>query len=535
LIFSLDPASLRPVLLGASVVLSVLFLPYGLNFYLLMHRAKEYRAPVATSQRKFPVTIQIPIYNERYVVDRIVSACARMAQRYGQGLVQIQVLDDSTDETCEIARAAVERCRREGFDADYVHRPGRRGFKAGALQDALPRAKHPFLAIFDADFVPPEDFLDRVMPHFADSQLGLVQCRWAHLNREYNMVTRAIAIGFDGHHILEQAGRHAANFLINFNGSAGVIRKQALLEAGGWEADTLAEDLDASYRMQLRGWRALYLRDVACAAEVPPSVPAVKKQQERWAAGSIRTFRKLLPAILGDRRLTLGQKVEGLIHLSFYSVHPLMFAAYLLALTAAVMDIRLIEFDWSGAFTGPARQAGVLPDVSLLQALIAYARALGISVVNAISYTPQWVLLNAVIAFCAVSMWIFYANSLRWQGRGVRAEVKSLGALGLIGFGISLSNTLAVAKGLLARSPGVFNRTPKYRIETRGDTWRDKKYQVRVDRVVAMEVAAGLLGALAMAKAVLGSSPNLGIVPILALYTIAYLFVARITVAQGAR
>ncbi len=534
MLFPLDPPVLRTILLSVSVILSILFLPYGLNFYLLMHRAGEYSPPSPPGRRKFPVTIQIPVYNERYVVERIVGACAKVADRYGCELVQLQVLDDSTDETGEIARGVVERYRRDGFDIDYVHRDGRRGFKAGALQDALPRAKHPFIAIFDADFVPPEDFLDRVMPHFADGGLGLVQCRWSHINRDYNFITKAIAIGFDGHHILEQAGRYAANFLINFNGSAGVIRRRALEEAGGWKADTLAEDLDASYRMQLRGWRALYLRDVACAAEVPPSVPAVKKQQARWASGSIRTFRKLLPAIVGDRRLSVGQKAEGLIHLSFYSVHPLMFAAYVLAVTAAVLDIRLIEFDWSTAFTAPARQAGVLPDVSLVEAMIAYAMRFATGMVNAVSFTPQWVLLNVTIFFCAISMWIFYARSLKWQGRDVRSEFKSLGALGLIGFGISLSNTLAVAQGFFGRSAGVFNRTPKYRIESRNDTWQDKKYQVKVDKVVMMELAAGTLGALSIAKAVLSPSPNLGILPILFLYTTAYLYIARISMSQGA-
>jgi cellulose synthase/poly-beta-1,6-N-acetylglucosamine synthase-like glycosyltransferase len=528
-----DPQLMRTILLSVSVFLSFLFFPYGLNFYVLMRRAAEYKAPTPKDKRRMPVTIQLPVFNERYVVDRLVTACTKMIDRYGRNLVQILVLDDSTDDTTKIAGEVVQRFKKQGYDIDFIHRENRDGFKAGALQNALPQTKHPFIAIFDADFVPPDDFLDRVMPHFSDEQLSMVQTKWGHINRNYNMVTKAISIGYDGHHLLEQTGRYAANYLLNFNGAAGIIRRAALEQAGGWQPDTLAEDLDLSYRMQLNGWKALYLKDVECLAEIPPTVPAVKKQQSRWASGSIRTFRKLARRVLTDRRLTFGQKLESVIHLSFYSVHPLMLSAYLVAVIASLLDIRLVEFDVGQAVTAATIKAGVQPDLAMFEAIWRYIYGLSAAFWEASLQMPQWVALNITIVFCAVSMWIFYAHALHAQGMRLKGQFKALGALGLIGFGISLSNTIAVAQGIFGRDSGVFNRTPKYRIEQKQDTWRDKKYQIKVDKMVLLEIFAGTLGAVSIIRAYLLA--NYGIIPILALYTVAYLYIARITLKEGAK
>lgn len=542
-----DPATLRAVLLGASVILSVLFFPYGINFYVLMRRAGEYRVPKKESKRKPAVAIQLPIYNERYVVQRLLDSCSKMADDYGRSIVQIQVLDDSTDETTVIAKETVENYRKAGYDIEFVHRDNREGYKAGALQNGLKTCKSPFIAIFDADFVPPKDFLSRVMPYFEDEKLSMAQCKWGHVNRNYNIVTRAIAIGYDGHHVLEQTGRYAANYLLNFNGSAGIIRRASIDDAGGWQPDTLAEDLDLSYRMQLRGWKALYLRDVECLAEIPPTIPAVKKQQARWASGSIRTCRKLIWKLLGDKQLTLGQKLEGLIHLSFYSVHPLMLSAYAIAIIAAMLNIRLVQFDAPSFLSEPLKKAGVYPELSPFQAPVQFISNLGYGIWTYISSLgqslwfatlamPQWVALNLTIAFCAVSMWIFYASALRTQGMRIKGQIQALGALGLIGFGISLSNTIAVAQGVFGRSSGVFTRTPKYRIERTADTWRDKKYQIKVDKIVLLEILAGIIGIISIARAYLSTpTPNWGIMPILFLYTSSYLFIARITMRDTTR
>ncbi|MEM3574865.1 MAG: glycosyltransferase family 2 protein [Candidatus Bathyarchaeia archaeon] len=530
-----DVGLMRSALLGLSAALSILFLPYGLNFYFLMKKASEYYAPKPPIGKRERVTIQLPTYNERYVVARLLKACKEMVDRYGKDLVQILVLDDSTDVTTDILRSLVREMRGEGYDIELIHRDGREGFKAGALQNALKFTKNSLIAIFDADFIPPADFLERIVPYFEDPKVGLVQCRWAHVNRDYNLVTKAIAIGYDGHHIVEQAGRCAGGYLINFNGSAGMLRKEAIIEAGGWQSDTLAEDLDVSYRMQLLGWKALYVRDIECLAEIPPTIPALKRQQSRWASGSIRVFRKLLPRVLLDRRLTLGQKVQAAIHLSYYSVHPLMASAFLIAVVAALFDIRLVEFDWSAVVSESVERAGVRPDVSIYLQVWLYLEGIATSLWKAANYTPHWLLLNVSIFFCAISMWLFYAYALRLQGRSIKEEIKALGALGVIGFGISLSNTVSVMRGFFGRGPGTFARTPKYRIERPSDTWRDKAYQVKLNRMTAAEIGAGLLGICCIMKAYLSPVPNLGIIPILWLYTCAYLYVAKLTIKEAAK
>jgi len=523
---------MQPILLDMSVLLSVLFFPYGLNFYLMIRKAQDYVVPAKKTDEKFPVTVQLPVFNEKYVVDRLLDACAKMADQYGRNLVQILLLDDSTDETTQIASQAVERLRGLEYDADIVHRNFREGFKAGALENANKCTKYPFVAIFDADFVPPSDFLNRTMPYFSDTQLGLVQCRWTHLNRNYNMLTRAVSIGYDGHHLVEQTGRMAAGYMLNFNGSAGVLRRKALEDAGGWQSDTLAEDLDASYRMQLNGWKALYLRDVECPAEIPPTIPSLKRQQSRWARGSIRTFRKLLSRILLDKKLSLGQKAEALVHLSYYSVHPLMFAAFVIALFAAFLGVRLVNLaQFLEVIT--IQTPGVQPNLPKYLWFMSYIQPILEKGWNAFISMPHWIILNATIVFCSFSMWVFYAYALKLQGVPVKSQIKTLGALGLIGFGISISNTIAVAQGFLSRTAGVFSRTPKYKIEKREDSWRDKKYQINVNKTVGLEIFCGILGIIAMVKS--GLDANFGIIPILFIYTVAYLYVSRVTFRDALR
>jgi cellulose synthase/poly-beta-1,6-N-acetylglucosamine synthase-like glycosyltransferase len=498
----------------------------------MIKKAQEYKVPAKKTDEKFPVTIQLPVFNERYVVERLLNACAKMADRYGRNLVQIQLLDDSTDETTQIASQAVDRLRDLGYDVMMIHRDVREGFKAGALENANKYAKYPFVAIFDADFVPPNDFLDRTIPYFSDPQLSLVQCRWTHMNQDYNMVTRAVSIGYDGHHLVEQTGRTAAGYLLNFNGSAGVLRRRALEDAGGWQADTLAEDLDVSYRMQLKGWKALYLRDIECPAEIPPTIPSLKRQQSRWARGSIRTFRKLLPKILMDRSLSLGQKAEALVHLSYYSVHPLMFSAFVIALLAAFLGVRLVNLAQLLQVV-TIQTPGATPGVPEHLRFISYLQPALEGAWNAFISMPHWIILNATIVFCSVSMWVFYGYALRIQGVAIRSRIKTLGALGLIGFGISISNTIAVAQGFLSKTAGVFSRTPKYKIEKREDSWRDKKYQINVNKTVALEIAFGVIGIIAMVKS--GLEANFGIIPILFIYTVAYLYISRVTFRDALR
>ena len=277
---------------------------YGMNcwFLMLVYRlkypqaVKEHQKIKATFYQNIPagdwphVTIQLPIYNERYVVERLIETVCRID--YPKNLLEVQVLDDSTDDTVQIAGAMIAKMKTAGVDIVYIHRADRRGFKAGALKEGLKTAKGSLVAVFDADFIPYPDFLKESVPYFKDPQIGMLQIRWGHINSDYSMLTRAQSIGIDGHFGVEQASRAWNGFFMNFNGTAGVWRKKTIRDAGGWQADTLTEDLDLSYRAQLKGWKLMFAPQVVCPAEVPVTINAFKSQQHRWAKGSIQTAKK---------------------------------------------------------------------------------------------------------------------------------------------------------------------------------------------------------------------------------------------------
>src|SRR3954465_11342244 len=283
-----------------------------LVYVYMRNRGKEPKA--TTPLDPIPaVTIQLPLYNEMYVAERLIEAVC--AIDYPRELLEIQVLDDSIDETCEVAELAVRRCAAQGHDIKYIHRSNRIGFKAGALEEGLKTARGEFVAIFDADFIPTSDFLVRLLPHFVDPKVGMVQARWGHINQEYSLLTRIQSILLDGHFVLEHGGRNRAGHFFNFNGTAGVWRRTAIEDAGGWQHDTLTEDLDLSYRAQLRGWQFHFVPDLIAPAEVPVEMNAFKTQQHRWAKGSIQTCLKLLPRILQSNQ-PFGVKAEAFFHLT---------------------------------------------------------------------------------------------------------------------------------------------------------------------------------------------------------------------------
>jgi len=258
---------------------------------------------------------------ELHTVERLLNAAAGLD--YPRDRLEIQVLDDSIDATRRVAALTVARLQRQGIDVVHITRPDRAGFKAGALATGLAEAKGELIAIFDADFLPPPDFLRRVVPHFADPTVGCIQTRWGHLNRDYSPFTQVQALGVDGHFVVEQTARSRAGLFINFNGTAGVWRRACIEDAGGWQGDTLTEDLDLSYRAQLRGWRMGYLPDVVVPAELPAQISAFKRQQARWAQGSIQTALKLLGPLLRSAQ-PWSVKLEGVVHLTSYLVHPMM-------------------------------------------------------------------------------------------------------------------------------------------------------------------------------------------------------------------
>jgi cellulose synthase/poly-beta-1,6-N-acetylglucosamine synthase-like glycosyltransferase len=433
--------------LGASLALAA----YG--FHRLRLAVRRLRLVTRASRRDPPlpdplpvVTLQIPLYNERYVAERVILAAG--ALDYPAHLFEIQVLDDSTDETAAVAARAVSALRRRGLDARHLRRAHRAGFKAGALAHGLDRARGELVAIFDADFVPPPDFLRRTVGEFADPSVGMVQARWDHLNAELSLLTRTQALQLDAHFAVEHGVRAAARCFFNFNGTAGVWRRRAIVSAGGWRADTLTEDLDLSYRAQLAGWRFVYRDDVAVPGELPVEIAAYRIQQQRWAQGGAGTARMVLPTLLRSG-LSARVKWEAFWHLTGSCTYPLLLLLGLAGL----------------AF---ARTAGPIP-----AALVVVADGM-------------------LLAFATASLAVFYgvAAYLRSGLCGLR-RLALLPAIMLLGAGIAPGQAAAVLRGLrLRRTP--FLRTPKYRLENRRDeSWRSARYRLPLAGLAAGECLAG--------------------------------------------
>ncbi len=366
------------------------------------------------------VTIQIPLFNERYLAERVIVAAA--AQDYPRDKLRIQILDDSTDDTTEIVQRAAAKARVSGVPVDVLHRPERHGYKAGALAAGLALTQSDLIAIFDADFLPPPDFLRRVICDrraFADPRVGFVQTRWDYLNRERSPLTRAQAMTLDVHFLIEQVVRSFWGLPINFNGSAGIWRRQCILDAGGWQTDTLTEDLDLSYRAALRGWRGVYLAEQGAPSELPADILAYKQQQARWARGTLQTLRKLLPAVLRSS-WPLHHKMAALMHLSGYFIHPLIL---MLSVTTPLL---------------------VLDAVTSHSGLISL---------------PVWV--NALSGLTLVPIAaMLVAHTVRQ--RPLACFLRDLLAALMLGVGVAPSNTLAMLRGLLQKQAGEFARTPKY-------------------------------------------------------------------------
>jgi cellulose synthase/poly-beta-1,6-N-acetylglucosamine synthase-like glycosyltransferase len=505
------------VFLVLSIVLTFLFFLYGFNQYFLLAVMHRYRPPallpLLAHKRPF-VSVQLPIYNERYVIRRLVDACVQMVEEYGSENAEICILDDSTDDTVHIVNGIVIEYRAKNIDIKVQRRPIRTGYKAGALQMALKNTQAEYIAIFDADYTPCSDFLVRTVPYLLqDEKLAIVQSRWTHLNRDFNRVTSAIAIGIDVHFIVEQAGRYAMQCLQNFNGSGGVIRKSALVEAGGWQSDTLAEDLDASYRIQMRGYRVLYLRDLASPGEVPPTVPSFKKQQARWANGSLRTARKLLPALLTDRRFKPYQRLEAFIHLTGYLLHPMMYISFLLASLGTIFEVDtfLVHSHMLTPIGGAFSAFDPLTAARL--------------------HNLSWGLLDMMILVSFFAAWLSPMVSLLQQKMPLRKNLGGLLVLFLLGSGISISNTVEAFKALLTNRQWEFKRTPKYAVIKEKQGWQAQHYQVPLDFVFLLELASVMLGLLATALAFMHH--HYAVLAILIPYTASYIFISILTFQQS--
>jgi len=454
------------------------------------------RVPPPNHRETWPmVTVQLPVYNEMYVVKRLITAAAHLD--YPRELLQIQVLDDSTDETTLLVQSRVRHHRARGLDIELIHRSDRTDYKAGALAHGLETARGELIALFDADFVPPPDFLRRTVPSLtADPGLAFVQTRWGHMNAGYSALTRAQTIALDGHFVVEHLARNRNGLFINFNGTAGVWRREAIEDAGGWQGDTLTEDVDLSFRAQLAGWRALYLPDVVSPAELPPQIAAFRRQQARWASGAAQCLFKLGGALLrgsltphpnpaslrfalndglpaGEReleRMPWVVRLEALAHLSVWVAHPMSLLLLLLTLPMLLGEIPMT-----------------------------------------VNLTIFWlVALGPILA---------YALSQRHLYRDWRRRMLYMPVLALLGTGLALSNTIAIVRGLAGKEMP-FRRTPKFHMERRGDRWAGSRYALPFQWVTVGELAlaAYALATVAVAVAV----GNYFSVPFLLLYVGGY-------------
>jgi cellulose synthase/poly-beta-1,6-N-acetylglucosamine synthase-like glycosyltransferase len=455
---------------------------YYLVYLYMRYRDKEPRAGAPLDPLPV-VTIQLPLYNELYVADRLIEAVCKI--EYPRELLEVQVLDDSTDETRSVAEMSVRRLAAQGVDIKYYHRTDRTGYKAGALEAGMKVARGELIAIFDADFIPTPDFLQRLLPHFSDPRVGMVQARWGHINRDYSLLTKIQAILLDGHFVLEHGGRNRGGRFFNFNGTAGAWRRTAIEEAGGWQHDTLTEDLDLSYRAQLRGWRFVFVSDLIAPAEVPVEMNAFKSQQHRWAKGSIQTCRKLLPRIL-QSNLPLGVKIEAFFHLTANFNYPLMCVLSMLMFPSMVIRYNMGWYEM------------LLIDVPLFFA--------------------------ATFSFCN-----FYIVCQREIHKDWLARLRYVPFLMSVGIGLSINNTRAVLEALF-NTPTEFARTPKYRIEGDSDEWMGKKYRQSVAIQPLVELALGLYFTATVFYAL--ANQIYGTLPFLVLFQVGFLYTGLMSVVQ---
>jgi cellulose synthase/poly-beta-1,6-N-acetylglucosamine synthase-like glycosyltransferase len=437
-----EPSLWQYLIVALHLVVCTVLAVYGIHRYILVYLYYKYRRNRPQQQACFldkpRVTIQLPMYNELYVAQRIIEATCRVD--YPRDRLEIQVLDDSTDETTRIAAETVERMRAEGHPVVYLHRNNREGFKAGALAQGLKTATGEYVFIFDADFIPPTTIINDLIDYFVDPKVGMVQARWDHINREQSLLTKTQAVLLDGHFVIEHAARNRSGRFMSFNGTAGAWRRTCIDDAGGWQHDTLTEDLDLSYRAQMKGWRFVYLPDVTSPAELPPEMNSFKSQQHRWAKGGAQTCRKLLPRILRSR-LPWRIKLEAFFHLTSWVSYFLMTALTLLLLPVLWLKVNVFYN----------------------------------------SVTIRYIFDGSLVILATCSASTFYIACQRELFRTWAESVKYLPFLMSLGVGISINNARAALEGLMGKT-SEFVRTPKFGVAGQLDEqWKTRTGKVKVD------------------------------------------------------
>ncbi len=490
----LDPTTITSALGPGQIAIVVLYLVvlsvlavYGFHRAQLLFLFFKHRRSAVQPQSRFTdlpvVTIQLPMFNEMYVAERLIEGVTRID--YPKDKIEIQVLDDSTDETQSIAKLKVDELIARGYDAHYIHRVDRTGFKAGALEAGVSTSRGEFLLIFDADFVPTPGIIKDLIHHFTDEKVGMVQARWGHLNRDYSVLTRVQAMMLDGHFVVEHIARNRSGRFFNFNGTAGIWRKAAIASAGGWQHDTLTEDMDLSFRAQLKGWRFVYVPDALAPAEIPCEMNSFKSQQFRWAKGSAQTARKLLPIVL-KADIPWKVKLEAIFHLTNN------FAYVFLVILACLQLPNML-----------LRQKLDRPELLLLDAPLFFATS------------------GSIVAFYLVTHSVLYNNL--WDA------VKRLPLMMALGIGLSLNNARAVMEGLFG-GESEFVRTPKHGVTSSHQGWSRKKYRASKNIATLVEVAFGVyfIGTIGLA---IYTGAWISI-PFLVLFMLGFLYVGGLSLYQ---
>ena len=460
------------------IICAILITAYTCNFYYLVFLANKRNRILPTVDLGTPsVTIQLPIYNEKYVAKRLVDAVCNLD--YPKDQMNIMVLDDSDDDTVDLLEKTVKYYKTQGFQIEHIRRGTRKGYKAGALKHAMQITDSEFVAIFDADFIPPTWFLKRAIPHFSKPNIGLIQCRWGHVNENYSTITQVQALSIDFHMLIEQKAKSDSHLFMNFNGTAGIWKRDCIEDAGGWHTATLVEDLDLSYRAQIKGWKCVFLPDIVVDAELPAQMNAAKRQQFRWAKGSIQCATKLLLDISVQRKISVETKIQAFIQLTRHIVYPLILIQFLAMpiLLAGQVNLYVVSF---------------LPAITFATYLAMGPGAYVLIIRN--MYGKTW-----------------------------KSKAKLLPALLVYNAGMSVNNTVAVFDALFGRK-NEFLRTPKYGIINKEDDWKGKAYNLPFTQTTLLELFFGVYGTLAIFISIFSNNPVF--VPIIAIQTIGFFYIA---------
>jgi cellulose synthase/poly-beta-1,6-N-acetylglucosamine synthase-like glycosyltransferase len=466
------------------IISAILITAYTCNFYYLVFLANKRTKIIKTVDLGTPsVTIQLPIYNEKYVAKRLVDAVCNLD--YPKDQMNIMVLDDSDDDTVDVLEKTVNYYKTQGFQIEHIRRGTRNGYKAGALKYAMGITDSELVAIFDADFIPPTWFLKRAIPHFSKPSIGLIQCRWGHVNENYSTITQVQALSLDFHFLIEQKAKSDSHLFMNFNGTAGIWKRDCIEDAGGWHTATLVEDLDLSYRAQMKGWKCVFLPDIVVDAELPVQMNAAKRQQFRWAKGSIQCATKLLFDIAVQRKISIGAKIQAFVQLTRHIVYPLMLIQFLALpiLLAGQVNLYVVSF---------------LP-------IITFA------------------------TYLAMGPGAYILIIQNMYGKSWKSKAKLLPALLVYNAGMSVNNTVAVFDAIFGRK-NEFLRTPKYGIIKKEDDWKGKAYNLPFTQTTLLEIFFGVYGTLAIFISIFSNNPIF--VPIIAIQTLGFFYIAYMSLSH---